>query len=808
MPVRSVGKWVCVALIAWTSGSTVASCGGTGAGSVFIDGGGPGGDGGSTDATTGGDGPSFGGGDGGGDNTTSCVPKTCTELGYDCGQAISCGTIIDCGGDAANKGCPEGEVCGAGGPNVCGTGTSGGDAGDGGTGCTAKTCQSQGYDCGYATDGCGNIINCNPNDANTGCVAPAYCGGGGYNVCGTGTTGDGGTTCTGTTCTKLGYNCGAASDGCGNILQCGTCTAPQFCGGGGYDLCGPTSLAVCDAGATTLTGYVYDPANNLPIYNALVYAPVGTPPVPQTGVVPASCGCTAPPAYTSTFTAVDGSFTLPNPPSGASVTIAVQLGKWQRLFPESITPCQTNTLASHLTLPSTRAEGNIPRFAVDTGGVDTMECILLKMGIAQTEFMDPAIAAGVPTAAGRVHFYEGDPETGLGLTPDPTGGQIIDNATPAEDSLIETASVMNAYDVILFPCKGGEALYDAANGFPNALGNLLTYGTNGGRFFTTHYSYVWLFQNGAYQNTATWEVNHNAYTQEFTGFIDTSFATGAVLSTWLKEAPVNASTTAGQIPVNVVRNDFSAVGAGAQRWMYAATTGQVAPDPKDPAAFPLHYTFDTPVGGTACGRGVFSDFHVEDASNNPSTDATFPSACNGTTPGSMTPQEKLLEFMLFDLTSCVSPPVCTPLTCASFPAGTCGQQGDGCGGLTVDCGSCTLPQTCGGGGVPGQCGAPDAGSCQPQTCAQQNVFCGNTGDGCGNVIQCGACTPPQTCGGGGIPGQCGAPDGGTCAPKSCAAQGIQCGLASDGCGNILTCPNCPTGQSCNTTTGLCEQSSQ
>ena len=96
----------------------------------------------------------------------------------------------------------------------------------------------------------------------------------------------------------------------------------------------------------------------------------------------------------------------------------------------------------------------------------------------------------------------------------------------------------------------------------------------------------------------------------------------------------------------------------------------------------------------------------------------------------------------------------------------------------------------------------------PETCAQQNVFCGNTGDGCGNVIQCGACTPPQTCGGGGVAGQCGAPDAGSCTPKSCAQQGIQCGVASDGCGNILTCPNCPNGQSCNTTTGQCQQNSQ
>ena len=67
MPVRNVGKWGVVALIAWTSGNAVASCGGTGTGSVFIDGGQGDGSssGASSDATTGGDGRSFGGADGG-----------------------------------------------------------------------------------------------------------------------------------------------------------------------------------------------------------------------------------------------------------------------------------------------------------------------------------------------------------------------------------------------------------------------------------------------------------------------------------------------------------------------------------------------------------------------------------------------------------------------------------------------------------------------------------------------------------------------------------------------------------------------
>jgi hypothetical protein len=45
---------------------------------------------------------------------------------------------------------------------------------------------------------------------------------------------------------------------------------------------------------------------------------------------------------------------------------------------------------------------------------------------------------------------------------------------------------------------------------------------------------------------------------------------------------------------------------------------------------------------------VFSDFHVEDASNSPSTGVSFPAECAA---GALTPQEKLLAFMLLDLTA-------------------------------------------------------------------------------------------------------------------------------------------------------------
>ena len=132
----------------------------------------------------------------------------------------------------------------------------------------------------------------------------------------------------------------------------------------------------------------------------------------------------------------------------------------------------------------------------------------------------------------------------------------------------------------------------------------------------------------------------------------------------------------------------------------------------------------------------------------------FPAECAA---GPMTPQEKLLEFMLFDLTSCVTPdvpppPTCTKQMCADIPA-TCGIQSDGCGDV-IDCGTCPMGQTCGGSGTPNKCGVP---GCLPITCQQANATCGIIGDGCGNTTDCGPCPAGQTCGGDGRANQCGAP---------------------------------------------------
>jgi hypothetical protein len=77
-------------------------------------------------------------------------------------------------------------------------------------------------------DGCGGVLQCGT------CSGGKTCGGGGTpSVCGAGTT------CTPKTCMQIGANCGPVADGCGGVLHCGSCQDPDTCGGGGSpSICG------------------------------------------------------------------------------------------------------------------------------------------------------------------------------------------------------------------------------------------------------------------------------------------------------------------------------------------------------------------------------------------------------------------------------------------------------------------------------------------------------------------------------------------------------------------------------------------
>ena len=640
------------------------------------------------------------------------------------------------------------------------------DAAIDGAPCGLTTCASEHATCGPVGDGCGLTTSCGT------CTAPDFCGGDGTPFqCGGGS---GSGACVPRTCASANAACGAIADDCGGLIaSCGTCPAGELCGIDGVpNTCAvPPCTGLClqqDAcparPRTTISGRVTAPGHDDtttwgapdPIYGALVYVPDGAEGPPRYGVTafPGGVACDSCSSLISgtplvrATTAVDGTFTLVDPPCGTAIPLVIQLGRWRRQITIPSVACCANTglAAAQTHLPRTRTgepgdlRSDIPLMAVSTGDVDTLHCVLRKAGVADTEFTNP-------TGAGRVHLFQDT-------------GARIDAATPPASALYDNPTALARYDHVLFECVGDRVAKTAIE-----QRNVITYANAGGRVFATHFSYVWLTDSDGtpgtnlapkpFSQTAAWLVDQGVFPSAnalvdltLQGDVGTQ-ARRVAFAHWLEV--VGASTTLGQVALQAVRHDVDAVspvaatatGTPAQRWLSAGGV---------PFAGTLHYTFDTPVSYTAnlpttqCGRVVFSDFHVSGAASN---GASFPKEC---TNAPMTPQEKTLEFMLFDLAACIGPEAsgCTPKTCAQLGVG-CGPSGDGCDdGVVLPCGPCLDGTVCGQGG-PSQCGT---GLCTPRTCADLGAACGAVGNGCGGVLACGACAEGQSCGGGGVANHC------------------------------------------------------
>jgi hypothetical protein len=65
-----------------------------------------------------------------------------------------------------------------------------------------------------------------------------------------------------------------------------------------------------------------------------------------------------------------------------------------------------------------------------------------------------------------------------------------------------------------------------------------------------------------------------------------------------------------------------------------------------------YFSFTTPVGAPECGRMVFSDVHVSFGGGD-DADTPFPDRCAAGPDSEPSAQEKALEFMIFDLSSCI-----------------------------------------------------------------------------------------------------------------------------------------------------------
>jgi hypothetical protein len=461
--------------------------------------------------------------------------------------------------------------------------------------------------------------------------------------------------------------CGSGSDP-GSSSGSSSSSSGQPCVGFGCnDADGGTSGCVglecnqakCEgATKTTLTGKVFDPAGRVPLYNVVVYVPNGTPEPIISGLGPKCDTCSgsvtgSPIALTTTD--ASGSFTLENVPADVEFPLVVQIGKWRRTITiPKVAPCTSVALdAGTVRLPRNRNEGNIPRIALATGAADPLECLLRKIGLEDSEF-------GTAGSEARVHLYAGGgtPSLPTSATSSFQAGGAFASAPTLWGSLDE----LKKYDMVLLSCEGSE---NPSTKPEPARQALYDYAALGGRLFTSHYHHYW-FSNSPVASVkalADWtndytctdpscprEPEPNPATIVF-GTINTSFAKGAAMKEWLR----NTSSLTGPgetLPIQEGRHNVNAVNADAISWITMenpAASGKVAHE---------YISFNTPVGAPdeqVCGRVVFTDLHVGagDATGKP-----FPQGC--TTP-ELTPQQKALEFMLFDLSSCIQrddkPPV-------------------------------------------------------------------------------------------------------------------------------------------------------
>lgn len=389
--------------------------------------------------------------------------------------------------------------------------------------------------------------------------------------------------------------------------------------------CSQVDCATPDV-TTTISGKVYEPAGKTPLYNVVVYIPkFPDEPLPEIvdGASCDTCAASIGSVVTSAITDAAGNFVLEDVPVGVNLPLVIQVGKWRRSFEiPAVTECVDTPLAdTTIRLPRNQSEGHIPKIALTTGGADPLECLLPKIGLDIAEFTNPE-------GTGRVNLFAG-----------PGGGSsyAAGGAYPNVTQLWSTVDQLNDYDLVLMACEGGQNPQDKPAA---ALQAMVDYTSQGGRVFASHWHNYWL-EAGPDPFPTVAQFNHQAdLPSPFTAKVDMSFPKGLALAQWLVN--VNASTVQGDLPIVEAQHTIDAVNvATSTRWVYGENPTSVQ-----------YLTFNTPIGvaeDQQCGRMVMSDIHV---SSGDGIGQPFPNGCTTT---DLSPQEKALLFMLFDLSACLIP---------------------------------------------------------------------------------------------------------------------------------------------------------
>jgi hypothetical protein len=287
--------------------------------------------------------------------------------------------------------------------------------------------------------------------------------------------------------------------------------------------------------------------------------------------------------------------------------------------------------------------------------------------------------------------------------------------------------------MLLADCEGQDADTMSLSERDMYGANVVDYVDRGGRMFVSHLRYTWLDGNGTLDGAATWNTTQHSDYDTGAGIIAIGRPQASPriqnFADWMANEGVAQPPTYG-FSITDPRSQEQTLGASSEE--FVLTTSIVQVNAMSMAMTTLtgeqtqQFSFNTPYGAAddaVCGRVAYSGFHVAaetsgsggsggmgntpgmggmagragvggpaPAGSSPFENATFPQHCIAG--GDLTAQEKVLLYMLFDLNACVGmtppPPACEPETCDSLML-TCGFSGDGCGNV-LDCGPCPLPK--------------------------------------------------------------------------------------------------------------------
>src|SRR5208283_1299398 len=179
-----------------------------------------------------------------------------------------------------------------------------------------------------------------------------------------------------------------------------------------------------------------------------------------------------------------------------------------------------------ITLPKNSSDGlyaSLPNIAVSTGYADTLECLLTRIGVSESEF------TGAPASAQHVHVFQG----GVGSLAGAGYSTVSPASSQSDMALWDKDSDIEQYDIVMLSCEGSPT----TNANSQVVSDYVNYG---GRVFAEHYHYQFFYNSSLFSNTATWTPGvGNSYTPPINGVVQTTllngqpFQEGQALESWL-----------------------------------------------------------------------------------------------------------------------------------------------------------------------------------------------------------------------------------------------------------------------------------